>query len=305
MGQRHAAAVHAFGDRVAVVVDQNPARAAKLAQKYQAVAFGDLRDALASEISFTLGVIASSTMQHYQQTIDLLEREIPLLVEKPHRAPGQDPLPLKVAEDSKGYIFVGMTTRHWPGFQEIRKTLHSGELGEVLFYSDRMHYLLADETLPNWYFDPSLSGGGVLLTNGVHALDRVLVLLGEMPSLVSAHLRRVFPSHQCEDSAEIQLETARRAPVNLSMSWVPYEPKETGVMIHCSNGEAKLNMDGSWSVLTPSLVRSGPPLGTTDPFLLQWQAFRANEPGFGLSDLELTMGMIERIYEKSSRAQSD
>jgi len=300
MAHRHAAAIQAYGDRVVAVVDQIPMRATELAQMYQAVAFENLQDSRVSEIAFESAVIASPTMEHYQQTLDLLKYKIPLLVEKPHRSPLQDPVFLTMAEGSKEYVFVGMTTRHWPGFREIKETLHSGQLGTMISYSDRLHYLLTPDSLPNWYFDPKISGGGVLLTNGVHAFDRVLDLLREMPTLVSAQLSSIFPNHKCEDSAEIQLKTALNSPVSLSMSWVPYEPIETGLMIHCSKGEAKLNMDGSWSISTLDNERSGPALGTTDPFLLQWQAFREHTPGFELARLELTMKMIETIYRNNS-----
>jgi ABC-type dipeptide/oligopeptide/nickel transport system ATPase component len=96
-----------------------------------------------------------------------------VLVEKPHRIPGQDPQALAEAIASSGKrYFVGMTTRHWPGVRAAARAAADGRLGRPLAYTDRIAYRLGPSDLAPWYFDPKTSGGGALLTNGVLCTHR-------------------------------------------------------------------------------------------------------------------------------------
>jgi predicted dehydrogenase len=215
--------------------------------------------------------------------------------------PGQAVDGLAGALGRAGSLFVGMSTRHWPGMHEVTAAVVSGELGEILSYTDRVGFRLGGDSLPPWYFERETLGGGVLLTNGVHALDRARAMLGGL-SLVSARLTRVFPDHDCDDIAELRLETSSGAPVGLSIMWLPYQPTATGITVVGTAGTASVAMDGSWSVTTTTGVRTGAAIDLdTVPFEAQWAAFVAAQPGFGLGDLEPTLATIDEIYEGASR----
>lgn len=298
IGHRHMTAAHAFGDRILAVVDGDRARADAAAALYGATAYLSLSEALATEVPDVVAIATPST-QHAEQAIAALAVGADVLVEKPHRVPGDDAAALaRAVRESSGRYAVGMTTRHWPGVRAVASAIASGELGDLLSYTDRMHFALAPDALAPWYFDRAVSGGGVLLTNGVHAIDRARALTGSDLGVSSCRLVTVFPDHGVEDSAELRLTTTGGVPVDLSMLWSPAEPEFTGLTVTGTGGTAHVDMDGSWRIAGTAGESSGPAVTDQEPFDLQWRSFSAAEPGFGLDDLEPTLELIEQCYEE-------
>ena len=295
LGHRHAAAILAAGDQVSVVVDPIISRAEILAAGAQS--FVALEDALKQNDLFDMAVIASPSRDHFLQIHLLAMNGYAVLVEKPHRIPGQE-----FGFGTKGLeylekVFVGMSTRHWPGVIELENAISSGTLGKILSYSDRVGFKLEDGSLPPWYFSREISGGGILITNGVHAIDRARVLLKSDLVLNSAQLTKLYAAHECEDSAEIRFTANGKIAVDISLSWVPYAPIGTGITVVGTLGSGHVAVDGSWNITTTKETRSGIAIDIDVlPFQRQWSAFLAGMPGFQISDLEPTLNQIESIY---------
>ncbi|GAA1953887.1 Gfo/Idh/MocA family protein [Microbacterium aquimaris] len=297
MGHRHAAAVRAAGDRVALAVDADLTRARALDEN--ALAYGSLAGALASPETVDAAIIATPSFQHLDQLVTLAAAGIPTLVEKPHRIPGQDPAGLLTAVSGGAEVFVGMSTRHWPGYVELTRAIGAGELGEIVGYTDRMAFALPEGALPAWYFDRSVSGGGVLVTNGVHALDRARALLGPLEK-VTATMRPVLPGHDTEDHARVRFR-AGTATGSIELLWAAYEPVATGLTVTGTRGAGHIAMDGSWRISTRDATRTGDAIDIdTVPFAAQWQAFRTGAAGFSIDDLEPTLTLIESLYREAS-----
>ena len=300
IGHRHMQAATRFGDHISAVVDGDRARADAAASQYGAAAFSTLTEALAASPVDVI-VIATPSPQHHAQAIEALANGADVLVEKPHRVPGDsaDELAAAVADASGRYV-IGMTTRHWPGVRAAASAVANGDLGTVLSYSDRMHFTLAPDALPAWYFVRESAGGGVLLTNGVHAIDRARALLGSDLTVVASRLVTVFADHEVEDSAELRLVSGDGVPVDLSMLWSPADAFATGVTITGTAGFAHVEMDGSWVVKTTSSHTHGGPVSDQQPFDLQWDSFSRAESGFGFDELEPSIALIEQCYRESA-----
>ncbi|GAA4836038.1 Gfo/Idh/MocA family oxidoreductase [Garicola koreensis] len=300
IGRRHIKAVRQAGDTVTAVVDTDIVAAREAARPAGSVAQTSLAKTLADEDA-DVAVIATPSGQHLDQSVLAVRAGLDVLVEKPHRVPGEVAAGLRASLGGRRY-FVAMTTRHWPGIEATAHAIADGSLGQILTYTDRMHFRLAETDLPPWYFDATLSGGGVLLTNGVHAIDRARALVGPGLELDGARLVRVFPSHRCEDSAEIQLRNHTGIPVHLSLLWSPYASGNTGLTVNGTRGSAVVHMDGSWQLITGQEEQCGPAIEPDEPFARQWQAFKASRSGFDLEDLEPTLGLVERIYRRYTYA---
>lgn len=296
MGRRHAAAVRAAGDRLTVVVDADVTRAADLDAGAQPVA--TLEEALQLTDRFDTAIVATPSAAHLEQTTRLAEAGVPVLVEKPHRIPGQNPAALLRAVEAGAEVFVGMSTRHWPGIQAVAQVVASGALGEVLSYTDRMAFQLSAGALPAWYFDANASGGGILVTNGVHALDRAAAILGALDG-VEARLTSVLPGHTVDDHAYLRFNAGSTEGV-IELLWAPYEPTATGLIVVGTRGVASVEMDGSWRIVDEAGVRAGDAIDIdTEPFQRQWAAFRTGVRGFGITDLEPTLALIESLYREA------
>lgn len=300
MGHRHAAAVRAAGDRIAVVVDADAARAAAL--DADAAAVTTLDEALLRADELDAAIVATPSGAHLEQTLALAAAGIPVLVEKPHRVPGQDPAPLLAAVAAGADVMVGMSTRHWPGIVAAAEAVAAGELGDILSYVDRMGFRLDAGALPPWYFDTATSGGGVLVTNGVHALDRAAALLGAPLAEISGRLTPVLPGHAVEDHAVVRFRVGRTEGL-VELLWMPYPPAGTGLVITGTLGVATVGMDGAWRIETDGETREGPAIDIdVEPFARQWGAFRRRDPGFAVADLEPTLALIEQLYREDADA---
>ena len=303
MGETHAKAVAAAGDSVYRVIDADSARAARLAAIYGAQAGTELSEAGDCDAA----VIATPSGLHLKQSEQLADLDLPLLVEKPHRFPSENAERLKsiLARTGKPYQ-VGMTTRFNDGLRAISEALKRGELGDILSYSDRYWFQLDAEMLPPWYFEPATAGGGALLTNGVHILDRCRWLLGEGLQVSFTNTARLFDTHNVEDFAVIQGHTEKgRVAVNLSLLWTPANPLPSELAIVGTRGVASMRGE-SWSISTAHGERSGQVLSPDAPFATQWRLFRARFLGEAITEdddptldmLERTLVDIARIYQK-------
>jgi len=299
MGHRHAAAIRAVGDHIVAVVD--PDLTLARAVDPSAATYTSLEEALSQRSTFDCAIIATPSVAHLTQSTELVTAGLDVLVEKPHRLPGQDPTPLHDALGGGGRLFVGMSTRHWPGVKAVARAVAQGELGEILTYSDRMQFHLEENSLPAWYFNPAVSGGGVLVTNGVHAFDRARAILGHELKFQTATLMRIDLARDGETHATVICRSGENAVASIDVSWLAFEPLGTGVVILGTRGSAEIRMDGSWSISAIGIQQSGPSIDINrDPFVDQWKSFRRSEPGFALADLEPTLELIEQIYMEAS-----
>ncbi len=307
MGESHARAITAGGDSVALVVDADIDRARGLAERYNAAVSADLADAASCEAA----VIATPSCLHLSQSEELAGLGVPLLVEKPHRFPAETAQKLRLALARSGKHYqVGMTTRFNPGIRAIAAAVAVGRLGRILSYVDRYWFQLAPDTLSPWYFDPKFAGGGVLLTNGVHIIDRCRWILGDEVDVLSSDLATIIPGHNVEDMAVVTLRARRTGvPAFVSLLWTDVPVGASELVIVGNEGVARLNAD-SWAIETRSGSEGGPAAGPDVPFALQWRDFAANctqgvakdWKGPSLAALEVTLDIIGSIYSGKAAA---
>ncbi|WP_127144517.1 Gfo/Idh/MocA family protein [Pelagibacterium montanilacus] len=309
MGATHGAAIAANGDEVVLVIDADSEQAKALAAKHGARA--------GTELSMTQGldaaVIATPSFQHLEQATALARMGVDVLVEKPHRLPNQSSDGLIGAIEAGGArVLVGMTTRFHEGIMALAEALRTRELGAILSYADSYFFELAPDTLAPWYFDPRLSGGGVVTTNGVHLIDRCAWLLGEDMRVEAAEgLVPLHPGHRVEDHAELRLRgRTSGTPVTLSLLWAPYPCPEPELRVVGTHGIARIGLS-RWVIETAEVARGGTIERPDDAFVRQWADFRACLANGGVGGnvpdvltLESTLELISQIYTIAQGAQA-
>jgi predicted dehydrogenase len=277
MGAEHAAAIASAGDRVAAFLDSDLARAESAAGRFggqAAVAGLDLATGLEqfARAGATAVLIASPSSLHLAHATAAAALGLPVLLEKPPWVPGQDPGRLIEASRGGAVIAVGMTTRFNPGIRALRDAVRSGALGRVLAAHDRVAFTLSPGDLANWYFDPGRSGGGVLVTNGVHSLDRLAWILGE--NLVIERVTRSAEMLKtCEDVAILDAR-AGTAAVRLMEVWGPGPVPPSELMLLGTRGSAWTDAAGNWQVSGLDGHSSGTRPPGYSELAAQWHSFR-------------------------------
>jgi len=224
VGRIRAAVIQNSGDAaVKVVADVNLPRAQELAQQTRAKATSEWRAAVARR-DVDAVVVATPTKFHAEIALAGLEAGKHVLCEKPlartvdeaHRIVG-------LAESARRVLKTGFNYRHMAHVRKAKALIEDGALGPLYFLRCRYGHGGRPGYEKAWYTDAELSGGGVLLEQGIHIFDLVRYLLGE-PSEILVHIQRFFwdfPSVEDNGFCLLQTEAGQLAQIHVSWTqWV-------------------------------------------------------------------------------------
>ena len=106
--------------------------------------------------------------------------------------------------------------RHVPDIRKARDLIHHGIIGDPLTF--HVEFSGMTDMSNRWNSNSSLSGGGVLIDNGCHAVDTVRFLLSGIVKIQGVPLRPV--QHlPVEDSAMMLATTDCGATGKITLSW--------------------------------------------------------------------------------------
>jgi predicted dehydrogenase len=215
IGRRHVEYMQ--GRREFAVVgaaDPQPASAAYLAERGVAH-YADHR-ALLDAVEPQGVVVATPNALHEDVAIACLERGIPVLIEKPIAHSLESAAAICAAVERTGVAaLVGHHRRHNPLMRAAREFIGSGALGRLVAVA-----AVDFRRKPDAYYDATWRrepGGGPMLINGIHDIDCLRALCGEIDTVmaITANRARGFA---VEDSAAITLRFANGAIGNLTLS---------------------------------------------------------------------------------------
>jgi len=171
-----------------------------------------------------------------------LERKIHVFAEKPPGRSLSDTLRMKSALDkSDGMVLkFGFNHRYHNSVIEAKALIDSGIIGDVVcargVYGKAGSLSFSSE----WRNDLEMSGGGILLDQGIHMVDLLYYFLGEFSNVKSAVHRLVWKEMKTEDSAFAILETLKGQVASLHSSAVQWKHK-FNVDLICTNGYVSLD----------------------------------------------------------------
>lgn len=175
---------------------------------YEAV----LEDDVAARFDAVLVALPNSL--HYDACVRALQAGMHVLCEKPLAMTSQQCRQLQAAADKADRLLVvGMVRRFLPGLTALRAALAADMVGEVqrIELHDGGRFLWPSDTNTVFRKDQ----GGVLLGMGVHFLDYLEWLFGELKPL----RYRDDCAGGIEVNCAFDLETLSAVPVTLSISW--------------------------------------------------------------------------------------
>jgi myo-inositol 2-dehydrogenase/D-chiro-inositol 1-dehydrogenase len=190
------------GSEVSVVVDADLSRAQKAVEAIDsAVAVSNIGEAVDRE-DVDAVLVATPGFLHRDMLLQLLERDLPILCEKPLTPDAPSSWEILEAEQRLGEkrIQVGFMRRFDSGYQRLRKVILSGELGELLM----LHcYHRVPETPPG-FTNEMLINDAV-----VHEFDIIRYLTGEEIKSVQVRLgRKTRHAHSGQhDPQQVLIET--------------------------------------------------------------------------------------------------
>ena len=178
----HLPALERLKIRPALLVDANLSRATELAKRFHA-------DAAAASLENRLSGIEAAIVAlphhlHAPVSIDLLQRGIHVLVEKPMAlSPLECERVLDAAADSGAVLAVGLMRRFLTRLNWVKAAIDANALGAVHSFDIQEGTVYRWPVSSGFFFKRETAGGGVLADTGAHTLDLVLWWFGEPASL--------------------------------------------------------------------------------------------------------------------------
>lgn len=208
------------GVELRAVAEVDAARREQFLAEYAPVGvrgYEDYRELLRSA-EIDLVIVALPHWLHASCAIDAAEAGKHVLVEKPMALSLEECDRMIEAAQRNGVVLaVGLTHHFHPVPSFARELLHSGRFGAIVWGSEVAYAPRRYGSNPLWFFDRS-KGGGQLLANGVHYIDRLLWTIGATPVAVSAIAGTYFNDYPADDGAVlfIRFDTGQAATLHLT-----------------------------------------------------------------------------------------
>ncbi len=107
---------------------------------------------------------------------------------------------IKVEKESGKKLMYGFNHRHHSSVQKMMTIIESGEFGNIIWMRGRYGKSVDKDFFNNWRAERKLSGGGILIDQGIHMLDLFLYFGGEFDE-VKSFISNLYWKSDIEDNA--------------------------------------------------------------------------------------------------------
>ena len=204
-GAFHARAIAATPSvQLAAVCDARLELAQAIAAEHGGKASADW-SALLADASIDAVVIATPHHLHRDMAVAAAEAGKHILLEKPMaRTAAECSAVIAAAERAGVKLMVGQLLHFALPCLVARRIIDSGELGRPVTGFATLSKLWMEPNRRSWHLDPA-TGGGMLMTAGIHVLDLLIWMMGEPAQAVSAAVGALFHEQAADDSALLLL----------------------------------------------------------------------------------------------------
>jgi predicted dehydrogenase len=206
--ETHARAARAIpGVEISAIHGTNPEKIARLCREHGGTPYQDF-EAFLKHRPMDLVIIGSPSGLHATQGIAAARGGLHVLAEKPIEisTTRADAL-IEAAKQSKVQLGVIFQDRMKPHIRQLKDWLDRGLLGRPLIVNARVKWYRPPEyySSSRWRGTFALDGGGALINQGVHTVDLLLWLLGDVVR-VQARTATLLHKIEAEDTAAAILE---------------------------------------------------------------------------------------------------
>jgi predicted dehydrogenase len=245
ISETHARAASAVpGVAIAAVYGTNAEKVQRLSREHGAQAYPDFAAFLAHR-PMDLVMVGSPSGLHATHGIAAAQRGLHVLTEKPIDVTTKraDAL-IDAAKQSGVKLGVMFQDRMKPDIRKLKQWIETGIIGKPLLIDARVKWYRPPEYYAGskWRGNWALDGGGALMNQGVHTVDLLLWLLGDVVR-VQARTATALHKIEAEDTALAILEFASGALCTLEATTAAYPGYPRRVEITGSRGTVILEHD--------------------------------------------------------------
>jgi UDP-N-acetyl-2-amino-2-deoxyglucuronate dehydrogenase len=211
--ETHARAARALPDvQISAIYGANSEKVGRLCREYEATPYSDFPKFL-NHRPMELVAIGSPSGLHAEHGIAAARHGLHVLTEKPIDITTERADAL-IAEADKAGVKLGVffQDRRKPDIQRVKKAVDAGVLGQPILADARVKWFRPPDYFSGsrWRGTLALDGGGALINQGIHTVDLMLWLFGDVVS-VQATKKTLLHAIEAEDTLVAMLEFATGA----------------------------------------------------------------------------------------------
>ena len=243
--ETHARAARAIPNvEIAAIFGANAEKVARLCKEHGGRPYQDFETFL-SHRPMDAVILGSPSGLHATQGIAAAKRGLHVLTEKPidTTTRGADML-IEAAKQAKVKLAVIFQDRLKPDIQKLKQWIDAGVLGKPLLVDARVKWYRPPEyyAASKWRGTLALDGGGALINQGIHTVDLLVWLLGDV-ARVHARTATLLHKIEAEDTAIAALEFVSGALGTLHATTAAYPGYPRRVEITGTQGSVVLEHD--------------------------------------------------------------
>lgn len=206
IGNAHKRALLNHADcEITAICDLSLEKAEQLAEGTGARVYTDYRTMQENE-QLDAVILNLPHFLHKDVSVYFLERNVPVMVEKPMAITTEECDAMIAAAHSTNTPFaVGHVQRYMSNLKKAKELIESKELGQLTQMVEVRNTDYFSPDRPRWFLDKKLAGGGILMNYGAHTLDKFLYATGLEVEHVAAAGNNFQTTDTIEGSAQLLL----------------------------------------------------------------------------------------------------
>lgn len=285
---KHAQAIAELaGAKLVGLFNPNPKSAEAAREKFSAPVFSDMGEFLAVE-GLDIVCICTPSGMHLEPGLAAIAVGKHLVVEKPIEInPSRADELIEAAEQKGVKLAVIFQNRFSPDYQKLKTAVDAGVFGRLLMGNAYVNWFRNDAyySTSKWKGTLKADGGGALINQGIHTIDLLLDLMGEVKNVYGQVQTTLYPI-EGEDLGAALVNFQNGALGNITAATALYPGYPERIEVFGTEGSAILE----GGRLTAWNVKGQPPLelsqdagggsGSSDPnaigiqlHLDQWRLF--------------------------------
>ncbi len=222
------------------IIDKN-INEKKIIHKYK---FNSLDEFLNSNLEVDIVSIATPNGYHAQNSLQILESGMHVLIEKPMALNKKDAEKIiKKSIDKNKKVFVVMQNRYSPILNSIKNAVEKNNLGEIYFININCFWNRNNNYFDNHEWHGNIKNdGGVLFTQFSHFIDAIYWIFGDFINIETSLKKfKKTKKIQFEDTGTVKFELFNGAICNFNFTISSYNKHfESSISIISQKGNIKI-----------------------------------------------------------------
>jgi len=126
----------------------------------------------------------------------------------------------RIEKETDAILMYGFNHRHHDSIIKMQSIVRNGDLGKVLWMRGRYGKSVPKNFLDDWRSNPTKSGGGILIDQGIHMLDLMILFSGGF-DIIKSDVSSLFWKSDIEDNVFAILKNSKngiRASLHSTMT---------------------------------------------------------------------------------------